>query len=402
MAKIYITGIGQVSHLGKNIDEALAALKDPSSENSYLRLERDHLENEEAPDLSLEIDNLEVLSRDSKKLSRANQLLIHVTKEALAYAGLSEGEAKDYRVGVIVGTTSACTISNHDFSMEFHREEAENIDPVKDFFYANPAQSISHFFDLNGPVAAINNACTSGTDALGLAKDWIEADMCDIVIAGGVDLILENMYLGFRSLKLFDGEYCKPFSKNREGLILCEAAAMLVVESESVSAKRKSSPISVIKGYGLGSDCYHPTTPHPEAYGLDLAINSALKESGIQKNQIDLINAHATGTPNNDLVEGQYLHKNFTGVPVFGTKAYTGHTLGAAGALEVIWGCLCFLNNFIPKTLGFEEIDPDINLIPTTQVMPYQGKFFLSTSLGFGGANSVIILERFIKEDTSL
>lgn len=394
MEKIYITGMGQVSHLGKNVDEALATFKDPS-QDSLLKLNPEHLVNEESPNVSIAVDGLETLSRDHKTLNRANQLLIHVTREAMAYANLSEAEAKNYRVGVIIGTTSGCTVADHEFTMELHQEEASNIDPVKDFYFANPAHSISHYFDLSGPVAAINNACTSGTDALGLAKDWIEADMCDIVIAGGVDLILKNMYLGFRCLKLYDGEYCKPFSKNREGLILGEAAAILVVESESSSLRRKSRPLSIIRGHGLGADSYHPTTPHPEAYGLELAINSALKQSGLAKEQIDLINAHGTGTQNNDLIEGQFLHKHFLNVPVFGTKAYTGHTLGAAGALEAIWGSLCFSNNFIPKTLGFEQVDPEIKLIPTTEVMPYQGNFFLSTSLGFGGANSAIILERF-------
>lgn len=400
MENIYITGMGQISHLGKNVEEALATLRDPSAD-SLFKFKRDHLESENAPDVSVAVEGLEKLSRDQKELSRANQLLIHVTKEAMLYANLSESEIQNYRVGVIVGTTSACTVANNDFVMKLHREEITDIEPVKNFFFSNPAQAISHFFDLNGPVAAINNACTSGTDALGMAKDWIEADLCDIVIAGGVDLILENMYLGFRSLKLFDGEYCKPFSKNREGLILGEAAAMLVVESERVSDQRKSTPVSIIKGYGLGADSYHPTTPDPEAYGLNLAVNSALKQAGIQKEDIDLINAHGTGTPNNDLVEGKFFHKHYRNVPVFGTKAYTGHTLGASGALEAIWGNLCFLNNFIPKTLGFENVDPNISLIPTRTVMPYLGRFFLSTSLGFGGANSAIILERFDNKGAS-
>lgn len=398
MAKIYITGMGQVSHLGDNVDQALSTLMDPTGV-SMLRLERGHLESEECPNVKLKVDGLETHTRDNRKLNRANQLLIKVVSEAMTYAHLTEDDTKKSRVGVIIGTTSACTVSNHEFTMGLHREEADHIEPVKDFYLANPAQTISHHFDFDGPIAAINNACTSGTDALGIAKDWIEAGMCDIVIAGGVDLILDNMYLGFRSLKLFDGEYCKPFSKNRAGLILGEAAAMLVVESEDSVRARKAKPVSIIRGYGLGADSYHPTTPHPEAYGLDLAINSALKQSGLQLEQIDLINAHGTGTPNNDLVEGQFFKKHFTTIPVFGTKAYTGHTLGAAGALEAIWGSLCFVNNFIPKTLGFEEIDPKINLTPTTEVLPYNGNFFLSTSLGFGGANSAIILERFREEE---
>ena len=133
--------------------------------------------------------------------------------------------------------------------------------------------------------------------------------------------------------------------------------------------------------------------------GLNLATTNALKESNLDKNEIDLINAHGTGTQNNDHVEGQFLKKHFPTTPVFGTKAYTGHTLGAAGALEVIWGCLCFGNNFIPKTMGFEKIDPEINLVPTTEVLPYLGNFFLSTSLGFGGSNSAIILERFKNDE---
>ena len=116
--------------------------------------------------------------------------------------------------------------------MKLHLGEAEDIDPVKHFYYANPAHCVSNYFDFAGPVATINNACTSGTDAMGLAKDWIDAGMCDIVIAGGVDLILENMYAGFRSLRLFDQDYCKPFSKTRGGLILGEAAGMVILERE--------------------------------------------------------------------------------------------------------------------------------------------------------------------------
>ncbi|OUR98866.1 hypothetical protein A9Q84_05490 [Halobacteriovorax marinus] len=386
--KQFITGLGQISHLGQNVKMALETLR-TSGPDKLLSLSPEHLESEASPDMEMD------LSQDLPKGDhiRANILSILAIEEAIAQAGLTSEDISKYRIGVCVGSTSACTISYPPFGFALHRGTLEDTTPFKNYFFNSPCNTIMDHFKFKGPSLMINNACTSGTDAIGLGKLWLAQGKCDIVIAGGVDCIFENIYFGFRSLKLTAPKHTKPFDQSREGLVLGEGAGYVVLENEVIAAERKSKPLAIVAGYGLGTDSHHPTTPHPEARGLNIAINHALKMSSLTHSDIELVNAHATGTEANDLVEGRFLKKHFDHCPIFATKGYTGHTLGAAGAIEVIIGVLCLREEFVPSSLGHENCDPEIGLSPNLEFKNHQARNFLSTSLGFGGSNAAIIIE---------
>jgi 3-oxoacyl-[acyl-carrier-protein] synthase-1/3-oxoacyl-[acyl-carrier-protein] synthase II len=173
-------------------------------------------------------------------------------------------------------------------------------------------------------------------------------------------------------------------------LVLGEGAGILLLEKNS--SPRAS--LGEFLGYGSASDAYHPTSPDPEARGLDLAVRMSARRTGFDFSAIDFVNAHATGTPHNDAAEGRWLKANLPRARAVGTKAYTGHTLGAAGAIEAVITLLCLGEGKLPRTLGFEEADPEIGVVPTLEVERGDYKTALSLSLGFGGLNSAIALGR--------
>jgi 3-oxoacyl-[acyl-carrier-protein] synthase-1/3-oxoacyl-[acyl-carrier-protein] synthase II len=266
-------------------------------------------------------------------------------------------------------------------------------DPVVllDYFRNNTAQFLSRYFSCTGPVQMISNACTSGADAIGIAASWLHADLCDVVICGGTEEILPRIHDGFRSLMLCSpSNSCQPFDISRQGLMLGEGAGVLVLEK--ISSPRKSK--GKFLGYGSASDAMHPTAPHPEARGLETAFASALAQAGLAASSVDFVNAHATATPHNDLAEGKWLARRLAQVPVVATKGYTGHTLGAAGALEAIFTLLSLSENVLPPSKGFSEVDPEIGFAPISARTTGEFHVAASFSLGFGGTNAVVLLGR--------
>ena len=392
MNKQYITGFGQISNLGLNSAEALKRLQTPD-ESCILKLPKNHLDTDGFYGSPLEVVQLESIESPSGlKYHRNNKLVTLCVDEALEKANIGVEDLKSKKVGICLGTTSADLAADTEFTKKYHRQEAEDFKSLSDSIANEVTSALATHYSLKGPLVSINNACTSGADVIGMAQSWIRQGLCEIVIAVGIDCILEDIYYGFRSLGLMSSEFAKPFDKNREGLVLGEGCGVVIVESGESVQLRKAKPQCELLGYGTATDSYHPTSPHPKALGLDLALEQALFSAKISKDKIDLINAHATGTQANDLVEGQFLSKNFVDVPVFATKAYTGHTLGAAGLLEAIWGIFCIQNDFIPATLGHEEVDPEIGLIPNRKVCDHKTSVYLSTSLGFGGSNAALLL----------
>ena len=189
-----------------------------------------------------------------------------------------------------------------------------------------------------------------------------------------------------------DDSPCKPFDLNRKGLNLGEGAAMVVLESEEHRKRRNKKPRSHLLGYGSACDAHHLTAPKPDGEGLRAAIAEALSCSATGEGEISFINAHGTGTPDNDRVESRVLADLFPKVPFLSTKGYTGHTLGAAGAIEAVFTIACLEKRMIPKSAGFSTPDPDLGVTPVDCCTRIEGTIALSESLAFGGNNSVILL----------
>ena len=210
-------------------------------------------------------------------------------------------------------------------------------------------------------------------------------------MAGGSDELCRVTCNGFISLMISDHQPCRPFDQHRNGLNLGEGAAILVLESNQLRNRSTRPPRAFILGYGSSCDAWHLTAPHPEGKGLRRALQLALTEAGTKPEEISFINAHGTATLNNDLTEGKVLKSIFPQIPFFSTKGHTGHTLGAAGALEAAFTIAMLQTGKIPASAGFSECDPDINHLPTESPQNIKGRLALSQSLAFGGNNAALV-----------
>ena len=323
---------------------------------------------------------------------RSGALGLHAAREAIADAGLDRKTLRGLRVGVCVGTTVGTVMSEENFCRESLAGRDPDIAGMRRILRSNPADVIAREFGLSGPRQTVVNACSSGTDALGTAGSWIRAGLCDMAIAGGADELGRIPYIGFISLMITDDSPCKPFDKNRKGLNLGEGAAMLVLESEPSRRRSGNRPRSFLLGYGSAGDAYHLTAPRPDGTGLKNAMAEALAYSGTPPASIAFVNAHGTGTPDNDRIESGVLRDMLPGVPYLSTKGYTGHTLGAAGAIEAVFTAACLEQGKIPLNAGFATPDPEIGNTPVREVTTVSGTVALSESLAFGGNNSVVVL----------
>ncbi len=199
-------------------------------------------------------------------------------------------------------------------------------------------------------------------------------------------------YNGFISLMITDEGHCRPFDRDRKGLNLGEGAAMMILESEKMRRKRGKSARAFVRGYGSGCDAYHLTAPRPDGSGLKQAISEAMETSGAEVSDIAFINAHGTGTEDNDRVESHVLGSLFPAGPFLSTKGCTGHALGAAGAIEAAFTAACLERGRIPASAGFENRDPDLPCAPVREPMRVTGDMAVSQSLAFGGNNAVLVI----------
>jgi 3-oxoacyl-(acyl-carrier-protein) synthase len=241
----------------------------------------------------------------------------------------------------------------------------------------------------------IVNACSSGTDAIGVAASWIKAGLCDVAIAGGGDELSRVAIAGFWSLGVMSSEPCAPFDRDRSGLNLGEAAGVLVLESAAHASERGKSHRFEVAGFGAACDAHHLTAPHPEGRGLEAAIRAALTQAKINSDQVAFINAHGTATADNDRAEGKVIARMFgERIPFLSTKGFTGHTLGAAGGIEAVFTVMGLQEGWVPASPRFVNQAEDVPLGPTRKRTEIAGEYAISTSLAFGGNNSAVLIRR--------
>lgn len=332
--------------------------------------------------------------KEAPECDRCGMLAIAAAEEALSDAGLSLEVLSDRRVGVCLGTTVGSAMNNEGFYRAFRQGEHPSVQPIRSFLQANPAAMVAQSFQFSGPCMTVVNACSSGTVAIGQAREWIRLGLCDVAIAGGTDMLCRVVYSGFIALKIADEAPCRPFDRDRRGLNLGEGAGVVVLESGASAEERNAVPRAYLCGYGNTCDAYHPSAPHPQARGLADAFEIALGQAGIQKRELAFINAHGTGTPENDAAEGHLFSTQFKGVPFCSTKGYTGHTLGAAGGIEAAITVACLEAGKLPGNVGLLTPDPAWEAAPVTQTTDVHGRYAVSDSAAFGGNNSAIVFEK--------
>jgi 3-oxoacyl-[acyl-carrier-protein] synthase II len=296
----------------------------------------------------------------------------------------------------VVGTTSG--------GMTFGEEYYRGLKPggvsgrraaslIANYTPQKPVMDAQEAFGLTAPCQVIANACASGTNAIGHAFDCVRSGRYGRVLAGGYDALSELVFVGFDSLQASTPERCRPFDRERSGLVLGEGAAILLLENFEAAHARGARILAEIIGYGISTDNHHLTQPNPSGAGARQAMEGALRSAGVSAKEIDYINAHGTATPFNDAAEGRAIAELFDGVPVSSTKGMMGHSLGAAGAIEAVISILALRNHFLPPNINFRNGDAelDLNIIPNRS-QPGNLRTVLSNSFGFGGTNASIIM----------
>lgn len=384
-----ITGLGCLNGAGLNLSECMESMfRGERNPHPPIRFTTDH----PTSYLVLELrDGFKLpLDKQESAYSRTCQLALAAALQALTDAGWDVESLRGKRVGVCVGTTVGCALNCDDFYRAYKDAAVPEMSIMERFLRSNPAAVIARQLKLDGPTQTVVNACSSGTDAIGIGASWLRGGACDIVIVGGADELLRVTYAGFSSLMITDSEPCKPFDVKRKGLNLGEGAGLLVLESEQIRGDKKVR--GQMLGYGSACDAYHLTAPHPDGVGLKQAMHEAFACAGVSAAEIAFVNAHGTGTPDNDRVEGRVLSDVLPGVPFLSTKGYTGHTLGAAGGIEAAFTVACLQRGEVPASIGFAAVDPEIGLAPVLKNTRLDGSVGLSQSLAFGGNNAVLIL----------
>ncbi|MCW5892365.1 MAG: beta-ketoacyl-[acyl-carrier-protein] synthase family protein [bacterium] len=321
---------------------------------------------------------------------RAGAFALLAAAQALAEAGLDVPSATA-RWGVALGTTLG--------GMRLHElwdaGRPEALPALAAIPYYGPAVRLARRFGCRGPVATAQLACASGTQAIAWAGRWIRDGRADVVLAGGADLLCRFVVAGFNCLRA-TADTARPFDRRRQGLVLGEGAALVVVESRAHAEARGARLRAVLRGAGAAADAVHMTAPDREGGGAARAMTAALRDAGVDPTAVGLVSAHGTGTVYNDAMEAAALGRVFAEhrVPVNSIKGAIGHTLGAAGAFEAVMCVQALATGCIPPTAGLEEPDPACAAIDLVRGAARSAPVAvaLSTSSGFAGANAALVL----------
>ena len=383
---ILITGMGAVSAAGGNMSETLSSFEQGARNCGPVTLFPTTLGYP-----AFEVKDIPIAFQLEGQ--RTLGLALLAVEQALTEARLVD--LAGCRVGVCMGTTVASQLNDLQFYRSYRDTGSAAMGSVDRFLKGNLAEAVARRIKARGPQMTVVNACSSGTDAIGIGLSWLKSGLCDVVIAGGADELNHVPYCGFASLSIMNPGLCAPFDRDRKGLNLGEGAGVLVLEKRSSAKARGISSDLLLLGYGSSSDAYHLTAPSPEGVGLRASIKTALNEAGIRPDDVCFVNAHGTGTNDNDLVEGTVLAEMFgPGIKVLSTKGFTGHTLGAAGGLEAAFTAAGLRLGWIPGSAGFQNKDDRIPLEPVRKRTLVNGRCALSTSLAFGGNNAAIVIGR--------
>lgn len=390
--KIYITGIGVVSSIGTNVEEnynSLASEKTGIAKTNYFYFAKDVFLGK------VNLSNEAIIEKYNLKNGPYSRTSL------LGYVAASEAWKENSRHNVRSGIISATTVGGMDRTEQYYKEHLTNpnTDPQLLITHdsGNTTEKIAKELGITGYVNTLSTACSSSANAIMLGARLMQQNKLDRVLVGGTDAMTLFTINGFDSLFIFDQEWCKPFDESRNGLNLGEGAAFLVLENEKSLSITGNKPYCLLSGWHNAADAYHQTASSPDGKGATLSMQNAIEKAGLNPKDISYINAHGTGTKNNDLSESVAL-KNVFGedVPTFSsTKAFTGHTLAAAGAIEAVFSILAIKNNVVFPNLNFKQAVAETGLQPQTKFE--SNKIInnvLSNSFGFGGNNSTLVFSK--------
>lgn len=396
-SSVYVAGVGVISAIGNNAEENLASLKNKQAGMGDITL-MDTIYKGVLPVAEAKLSNAQLAEKTGlpDNISRTTLLSMVAAQEALSDAGIPE--FKDLRTGFVSANSVGGMDKSEDFFVDFLADNNKGkLRNIFDHECGSMTEIVADKLGINDFISTVSTACSSSANAIFYGARLIKNDVLDVVIAGGTDSITKFTLNGFNTLMILDKEFCKPFDENREGLNLGEGSGYVVLVSERVAKTLSKSPYCKLSGYNNSNDAYHQTASSPEGTGSYLAMQGALKKSGLQTTDIDYINLHGTGTPNNDSAEGTAIKRLFEKdfPPMSSTKSYTGHTLGASGGIEAVFSVLAIANGIIYPNLRFKTRMEELPFEPEKELLTNQDiKHVMSNSFGFGGNCTSLIFSR--------
>ncbi len=401
MRRVVITGIGVICSAGNTRDEFLQSLL--HGRNGISRLDQ-----ADAWDLRFvsggEIKNFDptqhISPKEADMIDRFAQFAVVAAQEAVRHSGIEWTPELRENTAIVTGSCVGGQSTENTGFYDVYKMGKTRVHPMtipKTMANAG-ASAISLTFGITGPAFTISTACSSSAHAIGQAFTMVRSGMCDFAVTGGSEAPFSYGILkAWEAMRVVSPTVCRPFSKDRNGMLLGEGGAMLIVETLEHAVARGAKPIAEIVGFGMSADAHHITQPSAE--GAAKAMQKAMKDAGIGPEQVGFVNAHGTGTTVNDSTETRALHlafgKHAPKLMVSSTKAMHGHTLGAAGALESTAAVLALTNGFVPPTINYNEPDPecDLDYVPNC---PRRAEFeyAISNSFAFGGLNAVLAFRR--------
>jgi len=387
-SSVYVAGVGIISAIGNNAAEHLAAFEREQAGMGDISL-IDTIHRNKLPVAEVKLDNeaLIIMTGLPVDTSRTTLLSLIAAKEALNDAAIPD--LSSLRTGFVSANTVGGMDKSEDFAVEFFADNNKGkLRYIFDHECGSMTEIVADQLGITDYMTTISTACSSSANAIFYAARLIKNDVLDVVIAGGTDSLTKFTLNGFNTLMILDKEFCKPFDEHREGLNLGEGAGYVVLVSDKV-AKSLNRPLYCrLSGYNNSNDAFHQTASSPDGTGSYLAMKGALEKSGLQPSDIDYINLHGTGTPNNDSAEGTAIKRLFEPdyPPMSSTKSFTGHTLGASGGIEAVFSVLAIKHGLIYPNLRFETKMIELPFEPEKKYLKDQSiNHVMSNSFGFGG-----------------
>jgi 3-oxoacyl-[acyl-carrier-protein] synthase II len=405
--KVVVTGMGALSAIGNNIDEFRQGLIEGRDGITRLNgFDPSRHRFDLAGELKGYIAEEHFPAEDLPHLSRGTQMTRVAAAQALRNAGIDLTDEDCTRIGVILGTDLGGMPPAENGYRALHHPyrsgRADAGDPwaslILDSFICSVADQLAQHYGLTGTTFVVSTACSAGLHAIGLGADAIRRGDSEVMLVGGVDPLSEMPHAGFGVLRSLSNGKIRPFSKDRSGTVLSEAASILVLESEEHARRRGAEIICEIAGYGTSTDAYHMTRPDDTGGGPARAMQMALDTAGLTAQDIGYIKAHGTATPANDVIETRAIKRVFgdaTTIPVSSVKSMIGHSLGASGAIEATAAILALQGGFLPPTINLDAPDPecDLDYVPHHS-RPKELHAVLANAFGFGGNNAAMVFRR--------
>jgi nodulation protein E len=403
--RVAITGMGAVASLGSDVHSLWEAIKKGSCGIGPIRtISTERLTAKTAAEILNFDAAVHFEARRLPMLDRTSQLALVASREAVRQAfpdGLEAAGISATRAGAIVG--AGLGLESFDSAYQtLYGEGSNRLHPftVPRIMPNAPASHISIEFGIRGPCFAVASACASSTHAIGLSFQMIRSGMLDTVVTGGSDAsICVGFVKAWDALRVLSADACRPFSKDRSGLVLGEGAATLVLEEWQHAQNRGATIYAELIGFGMSADALDITAPDQD--GAARAMGAALDDAALAPDAIDYVNAHGTGTRLNDRTETSALRQIFGAhlqqLPVSSTKSMLGHCMNAAGALEAVVTVMALRDGILPPTIGFRESDPECEIDCVPNIARHASiEVAMTNSFAFGGLNAALVIRRAV------